>query len=170
MSDHTLWQRAAGFCARAHAHQIRKDGCTPYASHPFRVAMTALHVFGCDDHAVIAAALLHDVIEDCGVDYDEVAEHFGEEVATLVALVSKDPRLVEDERERRYDEQLARGPWKARLVKLADVFDNLSDAIAESRAVMKTRDKAIRAVALARDDAELARARAIVQALIDSVG
>ena len=169
MADHSLWQRAAAFAARAHQYQFRKDSDTPYVSHPFRVAMTVRHVFGCDDETIIAAAILHDVIEDCGVDYDEIAEELNDEVATLVALMSKDTRIVEDERERLYDEQLASGSWKARMIKLADTFDNVTDAPNRDLQV-RMLDKACRAVALAKHDPQLDHAREIVQELIDSAG
>jgi len=125
-----LWQIAASMCARLHRHQQRKDGTTPYDSHPFRVALTVRHVFGVDDDAAIAAALLHDVIEDTAADYDDVAEACGTEVADIVGALTKDMRLPEDEREKAYDEQLARASWKARLVKLADVYDNVCDSTA----------------------------------------
>lgn len=123
-----LWRRAASFAQRKHAGQLRKDGATPYAAHPCRVALTVTALFGCDDPTALAVALLHDVLEDCDADYDELAEAFGEEVARGVAALSKDKRLPYAQRERTYDEALAKAPWRARLVKLADALDNLSDA------------------------------------------
>ena len=123
----TLWQHAASFAANAHKHQTRNDG-TPYVSHLFRVAMTIALRFDVQDEEVLAAALLHDVIEDCDVDYDEVCELFGRRVADLVAVMTKDMRLEETMREVAYDKQLADGPWEGRLIKLADVYDNFIDA------------------------------------------
>ena len=162
----SLWQRAADFAAREHQHQRRKDGATPYAAHAFRVAMTVRHVFDCDDENIIAAALLHDTIEDCGTDYDDIAEAFNDEVADLVALMTKDMRMVEREREPAYDAQLAGGSWKARMIKLADVFDNLTDAGESGMPIARMLEKAERAVALAENDAQLQAAVAIVRDLI----
>ncbi len=122
-----LWRRAASFAARAHRGQVRKDGETPYAAHPFRVAMTVRQVFRCDDAECLAAALLHDVIEDTTHDYDDVAEAFGPAVAAMVSALTKDMRLEESAREAEYDARLARADWRARLIKLADVVDNLAD-------------------------------------------
>ncbi|MGI9013093.1 MAG: HD domain-containing protein [Phycisphaerales bacterium] len=161
------WQAAAAFAARAHQHQVRKDSCTPYFSHPCRVALTLSQVFGCQDDEVIAAALLHDVIEDTTADYDDILESFGERVADLVAALTKDMRLIEEMREPAYDDQLKAGPREARLIKLADVFDNLSDSLASGRLLKSLIDKAVRAVALAEHDPELADARAIVASLIE---
>jgi guanosine-3',5'-bis(diphosphate) 3'-pyrophosphohydrolase len=122
-----LWQSAAGFAARAHRHQVRKDGRTPYASHTTRVALTVVVEFGCTDPVAVAAALLHDTIEDTTTDYDDLAEAFGDGVARIVAALTKNMALPDGEREPEYDARLARADWRARLVKLADQFDNLSD-------------------------------------------
>jgi guanosine-3',5'-bis(diphosphate) 3'-pyrophosphohydrolase len=169
-----LWMRAASFSARAHAGQTRKDGRTPYAAHPARTAMIVRDVFGCTDPAAIAAAFLHDTIEDTPADYDEIADHFGHEIAAIVAALTKAMFLPEDERERDYDARLAAADWRARLVKLADVLDNAADLATRPDAdapSVRARgdDKARRAVALARSDAashpEIARAIEAVEAL-----
>lgn len=154
--NNSLWQQAAAFSARAHHHQERNDG-TPYASHPTRVAMTIALVFGFNDPEILAAAFLHDTIEDCAVDYDDILEQFGRNVADYVAAMTKDMRLEEDIREVAYDKQLADGPWQGRLIKLADVFDNFTDTTSESgRAKLAARAK--RALALAENDEQLAGA------------
>lgn len=123
-----LWQAAASLAARAHAHQRRKDGQTPYVAHPFRVAMTVRDVFGCSDPEALAIALLHDTIEDTTVDYDDLVAMFGATVADGVAALTKNKSLREDEREKEYDARLRKADWRARLVKLADTFDNLSES------------------------------------------
>ena len=163
-----LWHEAASFAARSHEHHYRKDGQTPYAAHPGRVAMiVALH-FGFTDEKILAAAYLHDVIEDGSVDYDDVEEQFGCDVADYVQAMSKDTRLAEAERERRYDEQLAAGPWQGRLIKLADVFDNLCDA-GTDWGRRKIIGRAERALDLAAGDEQLADASAKLRALVKSV-
>lgn len=167
VSSPLRWQAAASLAARAHRHQLRKDGITPYTAHPTRVALTIALVFGVTDEVTLAAALLHDVIEDCDCDFDEVEEAAGREVATIVAAMSKDMRLPEDEREPAYDRQLAEGPWQARLVKLADVYDNYADVAARNDAARaKIREKAERALKLAEGDERLAEAARIVRQLI----
>jgi (p)ppGpp synthase/HD superfamily hydrolase len=150
-APHRLWQKAASFAARAHLGQVRKDGRTPYVAHPFRVAMIVRDVFGCEDESVIAGALLHDTIEDTTTDYDELRKVFGEDVAAIVAAMTKDMRLPERLREPAYDEQLRKADWRARLVKLADTFDNLCDVFEAD--LSKVIEKAERAVALASADA-----------------
>lgn len=160
-----LWQRAAALAARAHAGQLRKDGKTPYTSHPMRVAMTVACLFEVNDEVTLAAALLHDVIEDCNYDYDDIEEALGSEVAAIVAALTKDMRQTEDEREPAYDAQLAIGPWQARLIKLADVYDNYCDAETDKKR-RKIAEKAERALTLAEGDERLARAAGLVRKLV----
>lgn len=118
---------AAAFAARAHQGHLRKDKETPYVSHVFRVCMIVRDLFGFDDPRMLCAALLHDTIEDTKTDFDDLAERFSPEVAEWVALLSKDKRLPEKEREAEYIRRLQEAPWQVKACKLADVYDNLSD-------------------------------------------
>ena len=79
-------EEAYRFAEEAHAGQYRKSG-EPFIEHPLSTALylADLHF----DYNALRAALLHDVIEDTPVTYDELAERFGEEVATLVDGVTK---------------------------------------------------------------------------------
>jgi guanosine-3',5'-bis(diphosphate) 3'-pyrophosphohydrolase len=121
---------AISFAARAHRHQERKDGRTPYVAHPFRACLVIRHVFGIADQVVLTAAVLHDTIEDTTTDYDDLLERFGPEVADCVAALSKDKRLPEPKREAEYLRQLLAGNWRVMVCKLADGYDNLSDCAA----------------------------------------
>jgi guanosine-3',5'-bis(diphosphate) 3'-pyrophosphohydrolase len=137
--------RALSFAARAHQGQLRKDGKTPYIAHPARVAAVLSAVFGIRDSETLTAAALHDTIEDTKTDRDELIEQFGPRVAEYVALLTKDKRKPEEERERDYLDVLAAAPIEVKLCKLADAYDNLIDSTglsAEERAkrVRKTRD------------------------------
>ena len=169
------WQEAVSVACRAHAGQARRDGRTPYAAHPARVALACAALFGCDDEDVLAAAALHDVIEDTGLDREDVADAFGEEVARLVVALSKDPRLPEAEREAAYDRALAGAGWKAALVKLADVYDNMCDIGPGETPAKRARllDRTRRALAIAEphgaEHACVARAAERVRALLGSL-
>ncbi len=174
LSSESLWQDAVSFAARQHRHGVRKDGVTPYIAHPMRVCLTVRQVFQCDDPVVLAAAMLHDTIEDTNTDFDELQQLFGKEVADTVAALTKNAALPEDRRERRYDEGLAKATWKARLVKLGDVYDNVLDSGerfgASGGATPRAIEKARRALKLAQADAaahpESKRAVEAVTALI----
>jgi (p)ppGpp synthase/HD superfamily hydrolase len=120
--------QAAAFAARAHRHQVRKDRDTPYVSHVFRVCLVVRHVFGFDDPKMLAAALLHDTIEDTNTDCDDIIERFGPEVAGWVAALTKDMRLPHDDREAEYMRVLESADWQVKVCKLADIYDNLGDS------------------------------------------
>ncbi len=81
-----LIEEAYDFATICHIDQTRDSG-EPYIVHPIDAALT---VAGLNlDGAAIAAALLHDVVEDCGVSNDELSEKFGDDVARLVEGVTK---------------------------------------------------------------------------------
>ena len=82
---------ACEFAARAHQGQVRKTG-EPYLEHPLSIAMDLadFHL----DVDTIAAALLHDVLEDCGVSLHEIEVTFGSQVANLVDGVTKLNKLT----------------------------------------------------------------------------
>jgi guanosine-3',5'-bis(diphosphate) 3'-pyrophosphohydrolase len=124
--DATL--QAIAFAARRHQGQMRKDEATPYISHPFRVMLTVCREFGVSDVDTLCAAALHDTIEDTRTDFDDVAEAFGETIAGYVALLTKDTRFPEKEREDRYFEGLRVSPVAVKLCKVADTLDNLRDS------------------------------------------
>ena len=89
MHDDAL-SRAVGFAARAHAGQTRKGTDMPYIVHPMEAAAICAGIT--DDVEVIAAAVLHDVVEDTDATVAEVEELFGHRVAQLVAGESEDKR------------------------------------------------------------------------------
>ncbi len=78
---HERVRAAFQFAEEKHRGQLRKSG-DPYITHPLAVALILAETQM--DEATIMAALLHDVVEDCNVPIDSIAEHFGDEVAALV--------------------------------------------------------------------------------------
>lgn len=122
--DHPLTHRAYAVATQAHAGQRRHEG-VPYIVHPLRVALRlAGRGWQADD--LLAAALLHDVIEDSALTQDDLAGDFGAEVATWVALLTKPPRNGRPpDWEARYYAAIAAAPRPVRLIKCADRLDNL---------------------------------------------
>ena len=144
---------AISFAARAHQGHLRKDGRTPYAAHPVRVMMILATEFGVEDRETLAAAVLHDTIEDTRTDHDDLSEPFGARVADWVAALSKDTRLPEDEREREYLAALVRAPIEVKLCKLGDIYDNLTDCAAlEVKGRRRQLDRARQVLAAFRPD------------------
>jgi (p)ppGpp synthase/HD superfamily hydrolase len=84
-----ITRTALAFAVDRHHGQRREADRAPFILHPLEVAQL-LRNRGCPDH-VVAAGVLHDVIEDADVDGAELAEHFGAEVARLVCAVSEPP-------------------------------------------------------------------------------
>jgi guanosine-3',5'-bis(diphosphate) 3'-pyrophosphohydrolase len=119
-----LVRRAYAFAEHAHRGQRRKDG-QAYISHPVRVARVLAGLGYGDD--VVAAALLHDVVEDTPVSLAEVRQAFGARVAGLVDCVSEDMTLPGAERKRDYRERVRVGSREARAICAADKVCNLDD-------------------------------------------
>src|SRR5262245_65923276 len=92
-ADTALIERAFDVARVAHADQVRRSG-EPYIAHPLGVAMI-LAGLGLDD-ITIAAALLHDAVEDTTVTADDLQDQFGPDVAAIVNGVTKLERLQFD--------------------------------------------------------------------------
>ncbi len=122
-----LLARALHLAIQSHHGQQRgePDGTVPYVLHPFRVAELVRRTVGDDDPELIAAALLHDVIEDSGARFDEVERACGPRVARIVAELTNDSRLPKSRRHEEMFQRLASASTEARLIKLADRIDNL---------------------------------------------
>lgn len=129
-----LLKQALDAAAVWHKDQIRKypNASVPYVSHVAGVAaVLARHGFGFE---VQAAGALHDVIEDCGVSYEELRDTFGANVAELVRHASEeDKSLSWEDRKRAYVEKFPAKPWEAQAVTLADKIDNFASIIVCSR-------------------------------------
>lgn len=119
-----------GFAECAHRQQKRKYTGEPYANHCRNVA--AIVAEYTSDQAVIAAAALHDVLEDTEVTPEELRDVFGERVTLLVIDVTDVSRLEDGNREvrKRLDrEHLARSSPDGATIKLADLIDNTSSIV-----------------------------------------
>lgn len=120
--------KATEFAARKHRDQRRKDdSASPYINHPIALASILSIEGGVTDEVVLAAALLHDTIEDTDTAESELVENFGEEVAQVVVQVTDDKTLPKAERKRLQIEHAAKISYRARLVKLADKIANIRD-------------------------------------------
>lgn len=121
-----LIARAADFAARAHVAQRRKgDAQEPYINHLAEVALLLTQATHGRDAALIAAAWLHDTLEDTDTEREELETLFGAEVATIVAEVTDDKSLVKAERKRLQVETAPHKSPQARLLKIADKTSNL---------------------------------------------
>lgn len=125
--DSTLIERAMRLSARAHLTQTRKESNLPYLMHPSMVAlMLARHGFASE---VLAAALVHDVLEDTEVGEIEMGEELGQEVVALVKAVSYDPALSWEDARVAYIESVRQAPEGAKAISVADKIHNAQSLI-----------------------------------------
>jgi (p)ppGpp synthase/HD superfamily hydrolase len=122
-----LIARATLFADQAHDGQVRKFTGLPYISHTMEVMQIVRGVTNDDD--VIAAAVLHDVIEDCGITYTELFTEFNERIAYLVYQVTNAAYDEDGNRDTRayINRTLLRDVSpEAQTIKLADIISNVS--------------------------------------------
>ena len=123
-----LLLRALAFAAHKHRHQRRKDAeASPYINHPIALAELLAREGGVADVDVLAAALLHDTIEDTQTTPEELEKEFGRHIASIVLEVTDNKMLKKHIRKKMQVEHAARASREAKLVKLADKICNLRD-------------------------------------------
>jgi guanosine-3',5'-bis(diphosphate) 3'-pyrophosphohydrolase len=123
--------KAVAFAAHKHRDQRRKDEqASPYINHPIAVASLLNREGAVMDSVVLAAALLHDTIEDTETSYQELCGQFGAEIADVVVEVTDDKSLPKLQRKQLQVEHAATISSRAKLVKLADKICNLRDILA----------------------------------------
>jgi len=130
--------RAVQFAAEKHAGQTRKASTIPYIAHLIGVASLVLEGGGDEDLAI--AALLHDVVEDCGGApmLKEVRRRFGSRVAKVVEGCTdsdSDPKPPWRERKENYIRHLKKADADTRLVSAADKLNNVRSVITDYREI-----------------------------------
>ena len=163
-------ERARVFATAAHAAvgQVRKYTFEPYIVHPAEVASIVATVLHTD--VMVAAAYLHDTVEDTGVTIVDITREFGHEVAALVSWLTDVSRPEDGNRavrKARDREHTAQAPAEAQTVKLADLIANSRSILAHDPEFARVflAEKRMLLEVLTRGDAELmAQARRIVGA------
>ncbi|MEZ5690741.1 MAG: HD domain-containing protein [Rickettsiales bacterium] len=123
-------KEALEFCKKAHGEQKRKYTGEPYWTHPLAVAKK-VSIYN-DDNDVIIAALLHDVIEDTEIGYEEIKDNFGKKVADLVLEVSDISKPEDGNRAKRKEidrQHLAKSSPQGATIKLADLIHNTESIV-----------------------------------------
>jgi myo-inositol-1(or 4)-monophosphatase len=127
--DTTLLDRAIIFAVRAHAGTERRGKGFPYIVHP----MEAVEIVATmtPDQEMLAAAALHDVVEDTDVTIEQIRNEFGDRVASFVAAESDEPHQSRDSvenwraRKRAAIDRLARASHDTKIVALGDKLSNM---------------------------------------------
>lgn len=122
-----LVTQAMIFAAQMHDGAVRKGSKIPYIVHPMEAAAIAASLT--DDPHILAAAVLHDVMEDCGVSYEELLARFGSRVAELVRADSQNLGAYTHAdwcmRKRAAIERLGFASRELKLIVLADKLSNI---------------------------------------------
>jgi (p)ppGpp synthase/HD superfamily hydrolase len=129
MEGHIV-DRALAFATIAHGDQKRKYSGEPYIVHPVEV-MKIVETVEHDD-SMLAAALLHDVVEDTDVTIEEIEASFGSDVAELVGFLTDVSKPEDGNRKHRKGmdrEHSAQSSARAQTVKLADLISNSRDIL-----------------------------------------
>jgi len=116
---------AKEFATKHHSGQTRKFSGKPYISHPSDVAALVEKYGGTPE--MVAAAWLHDVVEDTGVSGGELVEIFGDKVANLVEQVTNPPNLDKSKKSEYIAKKMVNMTPDALTLKLCDRLNNVSD-------------------------------------------
>ena len=118
--------KAIAFATKAHAGQFRKGTTRPYILHPMEVGEIVARMT--DNEEIIAAAILHDTLEDCeDVTVEELEEEFSPRIADLVAQESEDKSKTWVERKSHTIEHLKEAPKAVQMIALGDKLSNIRD-------------------------------------------
>jgi len=120
-----LHSRCLMMASYAHKNQIRKYSGLPYINHPISVAMRIKALYP-DAHVAIAAAFLHDTLEDTDLSYNNISE-INNEVAKVVLEVTDDQRTNKRKQKENQIISSYKKSIAARMVKTADKIDNCTD-------------------------------------------
>lgn len=118
-------KKADKFAEQAHRGQLRKYTNESYIVHPRAVAKLVASIP--HNKAMIAAALLHDVVEDTDITIEDIENEFGAEIRTYVYYLSDVSKGEDGNRKKRKELDrlhIANAPAKAKTIKLADLIDN----------------------------------------------
>lgn len=134
-----IWQQAADLAASKHSGQKKHAGAAPYIAHPVRVALIASCSFGCCEQDVVAAALLHDLLEKTDASPEWLRRKVGSTITGMVECLSKNHGGPES----CYWDRLTAASWQIRLIKMADALDHLDCRPAELPRRIKSGNKAL---------------------------
>lgn len=135
-----IFDKAIIFATKAHSGTFRKGTTTPYIIHPMETATIVSTMTS--DKVILAAAALHDVVEDTDYAIDDIVKEFGEDVARLVSAESEDKR----------DDLPSEATWKIRK---QETLDHLKNKATKEEKMITLGDKLSNIRAIHRDYLEI---------------
>ena len=118
----SLIEKAIRIIVTAHANQKRKNDGSPYVVHPLMVAIKLMKYNFSDE--VIAAALVHDILEDTDISEQELRDNLGNGVVDLVKMVTNDNFLSWEDKKNKYIETVRNGSEEAKAISIAGKIHN----------------------------------------------
>ncbi len=131
-----LFDKAIAFATKAHSGSFRKGTTTPYIVHPMEASVIVATMT--DNRAVLAAAVLHDVVEDTDYTIEDIEKEFGDDVARLVSAESEDKR----------DDLPSEATWKIRK---QETLEHLKNKATKEEKMITLGDKLSNIRAMHRD-------------------
>ena len=135
-----IFDKAIIFAIKAHSGSFRKGTTTPYIVHPMEAA--AIVATMTDDKAILAATVLHDVVEDTSYTIDDIMKEFGEDVTRLVSAETEDKR----------NNLPSETTWKTRK---QETLDHLRDKATKAEKMITLGDKLSNIRAIYKDYLEI---------------
>ena len=133
MSDLHLLLRALNYAAEQHKSQRRKgNDSVPYINHPIKVTSILTQFVPTPSDELIAASLLHDVVEDTDATIDDIKNLFGEKIASIVQEVTDDKSLSKAESKQKQIENAPHLSLNAKLIRISDKIANVRDICGEN--------------------------------------
>ncbi len=129
--------------AEAHKSQKRKSSGIPYIAHPMRVCLILMKA-GFHDESILAAAVLHDVVEDTALTFEDLERTFSDDVVLYVREMTEEKETLEGakrswrDRKRDHIEVMQQASLGARAIELADKLHNLEAMLFD----LQTEDRA----------------------------
>lgn len=130
-----FFDKAVGFAVEAHQDTERRGKGYPYIIHPMEAASIVATIT--NDQEMLAAAVLHDTVEDTDVTIEQIRELFGDRVAELVQneTAPSDDGLTWREKKTAQIKQLAGAPYDSKVVALGDKLSNMRGIALDYRKV-----------------------------------
>ena len=120
-------QKALRIMLLAHGQQVRKTDGSPYIIHPMMVAKKLARLGFSDE--TIAAALVHDVLEDTDVTEQQLRQELGDKVVDIILPLSEDKKLEWETRKKKYINDVKNASVETKAVSIADKIHNLESII-----------------------------------------
>ncbi len=126
--ENNLIEKAVKIAVIAHKKQVRKTDNSPYVVHPISVAFKLMQNKFSDK--IVAAALVHDVLEDTDFSVEKLEKELGKDVLSIVEGVSEKKGLSWEERKKEYIKSVRNGSEDIKAVSIADKIHNAKSLIA----------------------------------------